>query len=109
MLAHPTLRAAAKAVKVSETTLWRWLQEPQFKAAYMEARREAGRQAIAHLQNKAGDAVTCLGKVMNSRTASPSAKVSAARAILEMALKATEIEDLAERLATLEKLMEGKK
>jgi hypothetical protein len=109
LLEHPTLRDAAKAVKVGETTLYRWSQEPRFKAAYMEARREAVSQSIAHLQSVTGEAVTCLRDVMKSTSASDAAKVSAARAVLDLALKAVEIEDLAERVKHLETLLEQKK
>ena len=109
LLEHPTLRDAAAAIGVGESTLYRWTQLPTFKTAYMDARREAVRQSIAHLQSATGEAVTCLRDVMKSAKASDSAKVSAARAVLELALKAVEIEDLAERLATLEKLMGDKK
>ena len=107
LLKHPTLKEAAAAAGVGETTLWRWTQEPSFKTAYMDARREAVKQSIAHLQSATGEAVTCLRGVMNSSSASDAAKVSASRAVLELALKAVEIEDLAERLATLEKAMQG--
>lgn len=104
MLEHPTLKDAAAAVNVGETTLWRWSQEPQFKAAYMDARREAVKQSIAHLQSATGEAVTCLRDVMKSAKASDAAKVSAARAVLEMAMKSVELEDLAERVRALEDL-----
>jgi Helix-turn-helix of insertion element transposase len=67
LLEHPTLRDAAKAIKVSETTLWRWTQEQEFKAAYMSARREAVKQSIAHLQSATGEAVTCLRDVIKAR------------------------------------------
>lgn len=109
MLEHPTLKDAAAAVNVGETTLWRWSQTPEFKAAYMDARREAVRQSIAHLQSATGEAVTCLRDVMKSTSASDSAKVSAARAMLELAMKSVEIEDLAERVKQLETLLEPKK
>ena len=66
MLEHPTLKDAAAAVGVGETTLWRWSQEPEFKAAYMNARRESVKQSIAHLQSATGEAVTCLRDVMKS-------------------------------------------
>ncbi|HKQ08577.1 MAG TPA: hypothetical protein VJ464_25875 [Blastocatellia bacterium] len=109
LLEHPTLKDAAAAVGIGETTLWRWSQELSFKAAYMDARREAVRQSIAHLQSATGEAVTCLRDVMKSTKASDAAKVSAARAVLELSIKAVEVEDLAERLAALEKVMGDKK
>jgi predicted protein tyrosine phosphatase len=114
LLEHPTLKDVAKAAGVGEATLHRWMKDDAFKAEYMKARREAVRQSIAHLQSASGEAVTCLRGVMNSSSASDAAKVSAARAVLELSIKSTEVEDLAERLAALEKLLteqqgEGKK
>jgi hypothetical protein len=93
---------------VSETTLHRWLKDEAFQAAYMQARREAVKQSIAHLQQATGEAVTCLRGVMNSSSASDAAKVSAARAVLELSIKAVEVEDLAERVMQLEKLLQEK-
>jgi hypothetical protein len=106
LLEYPTLKEAAAAVGVGETTLHRWIKEEAFKATYMDARREAVKQPIAHLQSATGEAVTCLREVMKSTRASEAAKVSAARAVLEMAIKSVELEDLAERVAALEKLAE---
>ena len=31
LLAEPTLGAVAKAAHISDVTLWRWMQEPDFK------------------------------------------------------------------------------
>lgn len=109
LLEHPTLKDAAAAAGVAESTLHRWMQQEKFKAAYMETRRAAVNQSIAHLQSATGEAVTCLRDVMKSTTASDAAKVSAARAVLELSLKAVEIEDLAERVKQLEALLEPKK
>jgi len=105
LLQHPTLKEAAAAVGVGESTLWRWSQTPEFKAAYLDARREAVKQSIAHLQSATGEAVTCLRDVMKSAKASDAAKVSAARAVLELSLRAVEIENVAERVAELEALI----
>jgi hypothetical protein len=109
LLEQPTLKDAAKAAGVGEATLHRWLKDEAFKAEYMQARREAVRQSIAHLQSATGEAVTCLRAVMNSNSASDAAKVSAARAVLELSIKSVEIEDLAERVKQLESLLEPKK
>lgn len=39
LLTESTLCRAAERARVGEVTLWRWLKEPGFKAAYREARR----------------------------------------------------------------------
>ena len=99
LLTVPTVSAAARRIKVSETTLWRWLQEPQFQRAYRAARRQVVEAAIGRLQQACGDAVTALRRNLTGRGA---VSVSAARAILGQAIEAIEIMDLAERVEALE-------
>lgn len=107
LLAQPTLSAAATAAGVNERTLYRWLQDPAFDAAYRATRRDAVRQAIAVLQRSAGDAAAALASIAGDPTEKGSSRVSAARAILELAIKAVEIEDLDARLAAVEAALKG--
>jgi hypothetical protein len=105
LLSEPTMKSAAQLVKVSEITLIRWLREDAFRDAYQEARREATKQAIARLQQASSEAVDTLRDVMSRNLSRPSARVSAAKAVLEFSLKAIEIEDLQNRVEQLELLM----
>jgi hypothetical protein len=94
---------ATEYAGVSEGTLYRWLREdPEFRATYSEARRECVRQATARLQQACGQAVQTLMDVQVSEDTTASARVSAAKAVLELAYKAVEIEDLEARVAELE-------
>jgi hypothetical protein len=104
LLNQPTITLAAEDAGISETTLWRWLQREDFTKAYREARKQAVNQAIAHIQRISGEAVNTLREVMNDGK-KETARVTAARAILELTLKAYEIEDLEERLEALEERM----
>ena len=105
LLSHATMRTAAKAVAVDETTLWRWLQDKDFHTAYMTARRETVKHAIARLQQISTEAVNTLREVMKDKTAKGSERVSAAKAIIEYSIKAIEIEDLAQRVEELESVL----
>ena len=107
LLTAPTMAEAATHAGISEPTLWRWLQLEDFEAAYRQARREAVSQAIAHLQRVSGEAVTTLRDIMADAEAPSSARVTAARAVLEPAVKAVELEDLEARIATLEERIAG--
>jgi hypothetical protein len=102
LLTAPTIGEAAQAAGISEPTLWRWLQRDDFQAAYRHARREAVSQAIAHLQRVSGEAVETLRAVMTDAEKPAGARVTAARAVLELAIKAVEIEGLEARIADLE-------
>jgi len=102
LLIHPTMLAAAAAAGVSEVTLWRWLQIPEFKEQYRLARREAVSQAVGHLQGACSVAVLALTDISQDVNCPASARVSAARTVLELALKGVELEDLAVRVEELE-------
>ncbi len=109
LIRYPTIAEAAKATGIAEVTLFRWLQDHAFAESYRQARREVVSQAIAQLQHGTGEAVEALRSVMNGADTPPSARVSAARSVLDMALRAVEIEDLEERIGRLEQLLEGER
>ena len=106
LVTEPTIADAAKKAGISHATLHRWLQIKDFKDAYREAKREVVSAAIARLQRTATEAVDALRDVMNDAESPANARVSAARAILELAIKAIELEDLEARVEQLEALLQ---
>lgn len=108
LITEPTIKAAADKVGITTPTLHKWLKLPEFRSAYMEARRQAYTVAVARLQQAAAEAVEALRSIMNDPKKPASARVSAARSILELAIKAIEIEDLEIRIEELERLMAQK-
>jgi hypothetical protein len=105
LLYEKTTKEAAEISGVTETTLWRWLKDDAFNKAYVEARRLATSQAIAQIQQAGGDAVKTLCTVMNDTQAPASSRVTAAKTVLELGIKAVELEDMAQRLSELEKFI----
>ena len=111
LLSEPTIAAAAEKVGVATMTLHRWLKLPAFAEAYQAARRETVGHAITQIQQATSKAVETLLEVMD-HSILQAPRVSAARAILEHAMKATELDDHAARLEALEAMMgekDGKK
>jgi hypothetical protein len=102
LLSHPTVEAAAEATGVGRTTLLRWLKEQDFQDDYEKARRKIVQQATAQLRGIMGLAIKTLQDVMLDSEAPSSAKVCAAKAVIDGALRATELEDLDGRLQSLE-------
>ena len=103
LLVQGSLQAAAEASGINEKTLRRWLRDNAvFQMAYREARRQVVQQAIVQVQQATGEAVETLRQVMQAADAPASAKVSAAKTILETAIKAVELEDLEARIIALE-------
>src|SRR5690606_1678536 len=105
LMAEPSIARAAKACDVCERTLHRWLQEPGFMSAYRRARREAFGHAIALTQRYAPLAVQTLAKVMADDNAPHTARVQAATSLLRFGRDGIELDDLQERIETLEAQM----
>jgi hypothetical protein len=108
LLSEPTISAAAQASKIGQTTLHRWLNDPSFAAALKTARGQAFETALAALQGVSGKAVETLLAIMQDHQAQASARVSAAKTILDIAIKAREQFDLADRLKAIEEALKAK-
>jgi len=102
LFSSKTLQEAAESLKINESTLFRWMQRPAFKKAFLVAKQRAVSQAITQLQQATGDAVKALKKIINDKVAPPGNRVTAARTVLEMAFKGFEIEAIEERVSNLE-------
>ena len=104
LLSEPTIGAAAQKAGIGENTLLRWMAEPDFKARYRAARRSVVEGAIGRLQQAATQAVDALAR--NLTCGIPAVEVGAAKSILDQAIKAVELVDLAERIEALEQASE---
>jgi hypothetical protein len=108
VISHPTLKEAAQAAGVSETTLWRYMQDAEFSRRLREARREAVGHAVLRLQKSSSDAVTVLSEIMMSESAPASARITAARAVLDYSMRAVETDELRARIEELEDFVRAK-
>jgi hypothetical protein len=102
VISHPTLKEAALAAGVSETTLWRYMQDAAFSRRLREARRDAVNHAVIRLQRASSDAVTVLRDLMMKEDAPASARITAARVVLDYAIRSVEIDELRTRIEELE-------
>jgi hypothetical protein len=103
MLTQRNVEEASRSVGVSTATLMRWQKEPEFQAAYRQARRAAFGQAVARLQQRTSAAATTRLKTLVDPGTPASVKVRAAEAIFNHAAKAIEIEDIEVRVTELER------
>jgi DNA-binding MurR/RpiR family transcriptional regulator len=102
LLGNPTLAATAEALGVNASTLWRVMRHPGFQREYREARRHIVSQAIAQVQQATGQAVETLRGVIAQADAPVWARIFASKAVLELAFKAVEFEDMDIRLSAIE-------
>jgi len=104
LLSETTVTAAAAAANIGERTLHTWLHEPAFADAYTALRHEAVGLAVGRLQHATGIAVDALIDVLDTEyTPAPAAvRVSAAKVIIEYAIRFRELDELERRIAQLE-------
>jgi hypothetical protein len=91
MLAAPSLREACRQVGISESTGQRWTRAPALVSAMGEAQRAALVDAARRLTAGLASAIDTLVSVSADEHAPASARVGAARAILDATLKAAEL------------------
>jgi hypothetical protein len=108
VISHATLKEAATSAGVSETTLWRYMQDEAFAKRLREARRDAVSHAVIRLQRASADAVTVLQDIMTKEDAPASARITAARAVIDYAVRAVEIDELKSRINDLEEFIRHK-
>lgn len=94
---------ASSSSGISEPTFYRALREEGFQEAYRAARKRLVDEAVLGLQRVTGKAVSILDNIMNNETVNPSSRVQAARIILDMSIKTSELADLVARVEALER------
>jgi hypothetical protein len=100
LLETTSVRQAAEKCGLSERTLFKFLEDADFKTEYRNARRQTVESAIAKLQNAASEAVERLKDLMHCEN--PVVEARCAQIIYENSVKGMEMLDLAERLEEIE-------
>jgi len=109
LLSSPSIRAAALACKLSERTLYGYLQLPDFKAE-LRARQDAVLLSVTSgLAGLSGSAVEVLQGVLSDPDTSASVRVRAALGWLSEVRRGIELEALADRVSQLEQGTGGAK
>ena len=103
LLSHRSIEDAAQAINIAPRTLLRWLQLPEFRDAYLRARREAVGQSIARMQQATGAAAITVLKLMTDPNVPAAVKLRAAECVFAHAIKGIELEDIESRLTELER------
>lgn len=109
LLSSRSVEEAAKSVELNPNTLLRWLELPEFRKAYLKARREAVSQAVARLQSASGAASLTVLKLMTDPNVPGAVRLRAAECVFTHAIKGIEIEDIEARLSDLERAAETSK
>ena len=109
LLTHRSVEEAARAIGVNPSTLLRWLEIPEFKAAFRKARREAVHQSVARMQHATGAASVTILKLMTDPNVPAAVRLRAAECVFDRAIKGIELEDIDTRVTALEQAAEENK
>jgi hypothetical protein len=107
LLSSPTKREAARRLGISEATLYRRLQDPAVREAYRKARMDSLAETTASLQVASFEAAAALRSLATDVTVNPHVRLGACRAILDLAYRATEIEDIRAEIEEMKTRLEG--
>ena len=98
-----TFARAAQKAEVGERSIYVWMKQDHFQTALRKARRNALAHTTTRLQQITARAVDTLEAVMEDEKASSASRVSASRLSLEMMYRGAVLDDIIERLKTVEK------
>lgn len=104
-----TRKEAAAYSGVSERTLYSYLQDPEFVKEYEGAKKELIRSASEQIQRSLEPSITALRAIAEDKAAGKTARVQAARALLEYGIRLTEMEDICRRLDELEGTLKARR
>jgi len=100
-MTNPTQTKACEVAKVSRATLRRWLADPQFNQALIQAEGQALTDATRVLMSGKDSALGTLGKLMTNAV-SENVRRNAANDWLSLMYKSYELQTLEERIRRLE-------
>lgn len=101
-----TRAQAAMAANVGETTVYRWLEQPEFNAELRQAENQALRTAQRLLVAKIEENLAILDEIKNNSDASDNARIRAIQLELDTMLEWRNVAILEERIAEIEKRIE---
>jgi hypothetical protein len=100
LLSERTHAEAAAKAGLAESTLHRYLKDPNFIRRYRDARRRVLETSVGQLQHATTEAVKTLVAALESPDVN--ARIRAALGIIDRSMRAVELCDLAEQVAELQ-------
>ena len=104
LLSFPTIKEAAKNLKMAESTLYNYLKDDEFKIKYNKAKTSMLSQTTGYLQSNMTKATENIVNMISNEEVPPQVRLNASKAVLEYGLKLTENIDILPRIEQLEKL-----
>lgn len=96
---------AAKKAGVSDSTLYRLRNNPEFKQVINQVKKSIFQDTMQKAQGYCMESLEVLRNIMNDPAATDSSRVSAARTVLELGLNSAEQEMIVSKIEELERRM----
>lgn len=103
LLTSKTKKEAAAAAGIAYRTMLSYFEDPEFCRRYREAFANVVQDATRQAQQLLDPALSTLREIMEDEELPAAARVNAAKIALDYAARLTDQNDLAERLAALER------
>ena len=101
-MTQPTKTAAARAADISTRTMCDYLADAEFQEAYKQAFGQLVADATRQAQMALSPAVRVLRDIVEDENETSSARIAAARSLLEYGLRLTEMTDILAELEAVE-------
>ena len=108
LLNESSISRAANKLKMDESTIFRMMKNPDFMSAYNDAKRRMLDNTLNAIQSASGEALNTLKMIMIDPSVQASTRVSAAKTILELSLRAFESQQMDQRISDIEKAITSK-
>lgn len=108
LLKYPTHKQAAAAAGISERRLRDYLADTEFKQEYRRRLDLILNESMSAAKQALVPAVQTLLEICKDQTRTDTARIAAARAIIDACLRLNDAADIAERLENLERIADEK-
>jgi hypothetical protein len=105
LMQSPSVAAAARRCGLTPRTLWRYLNDPEFKRELANRQDNETTALSAALAGMSSDAIQTLHDLMTDKSVSPSVRARVALGWLKERRDALELDELAQRIAALEEAL----
>lgn len=102
LLTQPNKKAAAEAAGITPRTMTSYLADPDFQKEYKKAFGQLVQDATRQAQQSLSPALSALLDIVKDEEENSSARIAAARSLLEYGLRLTEFSDILAELEAVE-------
>lgn len=93
LMAHGTIKATAAFLNVSEKTVYKQMDDMEFRQIYEHAQADIYNNAVRSCQNRLEEAVDCISDIMNDKSVNAQTRLLAAQTILKTSVQLFEVKE----------------